>query len=300
MYLDSPDPLSTLLQKLELNAEVYLNGSFCGAWKVDTSGSKRIPFHLIGRGSAWLHFEDRKPLRLSAGDLVIFPFDSSHIIASDIDIPPEETPADNSESSNETNTHMICGFFEFKDKATLPVIDALDPVIVMDTSNTHKNHIAHHLIKLMINELTNSRQGYYATTNTLAYLLFIEVIRHQLESNAVSHGLLAALFDKKIGKAMHSIHSNPENKWSLESLANEATMGRTAFSQRFNELLGMSAMQYLGYWRMKEATRFLQRTGLSLIQIAERCGYDSESSFSKAYKKITGTTPGAVRREAGS
>ena len=61
MYLDEPDALSTMLSRLSLSAEVYVNADFCGAWAVDTSGSRRIPFHLIGRGRAWLHLDGEPP-----------------------------------------------------------------------------------------------------------------------------------------------------------------------------------------------------------------------------------------------
>jgi AraC-like DNA-binding protein len=74
-------------------------------------------------------------------------------------------------------------------------------------------------------------------------------------------------------------------------------MGRSAFAQRFNELTGTTAMSYLTAWRMQEATTLLQDTTMSVLEISERCGYESEAAFRKAYKKTTGQAPGAVRRQ---
>lgn len=297
MYLDSPDSLSILLQKLELSAEVYVNGDFCGAWAVDTSGSKRIPFHLIGKGQAWLHFEEKEPQLLSAGDLVLFPHDASHIMANSSEVPAEEDINAELIDDGSPGTNMICGFFEFKDKAALPLIDALPSAIVLGLNELSTQPTIKKLIDLIIGELKQAQPGYYAVVDQLAYLLFVQILRQQIESEALNSGLLAALFDAKIGKSINCIHLQPEKKWTLESLASECAMGRSSFAARFNELVGMPAMQYLSYWRMQEASRLLKKTNLALIQIAEKSGYDSEASFSKAFKKVTGKSPGAVRRE---
>ena len=72
-YQDNPDALSAVLSRLQLSAEVYTNEDFCGTWAVDTSGSRHIPFHLVGRGEAWLHLDDQPVRQLSSGDLVLLP-----------------------------------------------------------------------------------------------------------------------------------------------------------------------------------------------------------------------------------
>ncbi|GHD36150.1 hypothetical protein GCM10007053_24220 [Halioglobus pacificus] len=64
IYRDSPDALSVLLARLALKAEVYVDGDFCGTWAVDTAGSRRIPFHLIVEGNAWLYFPESTPRAL--------------------------------------------------------------------------------------------------------------------------------------------------------------------------------------------------------------------------------------------
>ena len=298
MYLDSPDSLSILLKKLELSAEVYVNGDFCGTWAVDTSGSQRIPFHLIGAGQAWLHFDGQEPKALNSGDLVLFPHDNAHIMSHSMQVPTEDSINVDMVDDGGPATNMICGFFEFKDKAALPLIAALQPAIVLGLGERSTHDVINRLIELMVGELKKAEPGYYAVVDHLAYLLFVQILRQQIDTGELSQGLLAALFDKKIGKAINCIHTQPAKKWTLDSLATECAMGRSSFAARFNELVGMPAMQYLSFWRMQEASRLLQKTQLALIEIAEQSGYDSEASFSKAFKKVTGQTPGAVRRQA--
>ena len=211
MFLDNPDSLSAVLSRLQLRAEVYVNGDFCGAWAVDTSGSRRIPFHLIGRGEAWLHLEGEPVQRLSPGDLVLFPRDEQHIIAHSPEAPPAEMVNAPTSTQEGPATRLICGFFEFRNKAAWPLLDSLSPVVVLDLSDRSVTPNVRVLIDLMVAELNREEPGYYSTVTHLSHLLFIQVIRQQISSGQVDSGLLAALFDGRISKALAAIHNHPLN-----------------------------------------------------------------------------------------
>ena len=300
MYLNNPDSLSIIFSKLQLSAEVYVNGDFCGTWAVDTSGSRRIPFHLIGRGKAWLHMDGNESIGLSSGDLVVFPKDHQHILANSSEVPAASIINNYQASDSGAITNLVCGFFEFKNKAAWPLLDSLPPLILLDLSEISTNAFARNLIDMIIAELNQAQPGYYAAINHLAELLFIQVIRTQILSGKIKSGLLCALFDKQIGKALSAIHQSPEKRWTLERLAETATMGRSGFAKRFNDLVGQPAMQYLAAWRMQEATSLLLNTTESILAIADKCGYESEAAFRKAYKNNTGSTPGEVRKNMGA
>lgn len=296
IYLNEPDPLSVLLKRLSLNAEVYVNGDFCGTWAVDTSGSRRIPFHLIGDGEAWLHING-EVTQLQKWDLVIFPHDHQHIIASSADKPDEQLI--NAPISNDgAVTNMVCGFFEFKHAQMNPLLDAMPDVIHLQASTNTDDAKTRRLIEMMINELKQARVGCYAVVDQLAYLLFIEVLRQQVETSALNSGLLAAMFDTRIGKALNAIHQNPQRNWQLQALADEALMSRSNFSDKFTSLVGLSPMKYLVKWRMVEAYRLLVNTEKSVADIAQLSGYESEAAFRKAFKQHQGEAPGAVRSDS--
>ena len=297
IYIEgSADALSVVLSGLQLSAEVYVSGDFCGHWAVDTSGSRRVPFHLIGRGNAWLHIDGEPERRLGAGDLVIFPNDRRHIIASSDTVPEQQIiNADFSQNEGAT-TNMVCGFFEFQNKSAWPLLESLDSTIVLELSDLSTLPHVRSLIDLMLVELSNRSPGYYASINQLAYLVFIHAVRQQIDSGKVKTGLLSALFDTKISRALSCIHNLPEQSWTLANLASKAGMGRSAFAKRFNDLIGMPAMQYLTHWRMQNASELLKNTNLSVWQIAEQSGYESEAAFRKAFKKTVGVPPGQVRR----
>lgn len=296
IYLNDPDPLSLLLKRLVLNAEVYVNGGFCGTWAVDTSGSRRIPFHLIGEGQAWLHF-DEQAHELNKRDLVLFPHDNHHIISSSEQKPSADQV--NAPIAHEGDaTHMICGFFEFKSTAITPLLDALPEVILLPANSPSGENKMLRLIDIMIQELKEAKAGSYTVVDQLAYLLFIEILRSQVESGNLASGLLVALFDTRIGKAINAIHQNPEHDWTLASLAEQALMSRSSFAERFTNLVSVSPMKYVTQWRMVEARKLLTSTEMSVAQIAEISGYESEAAFRKAFKQHQKEAPGAVRKAA--
>jgi AraC family transcriptional activator of mtrCDE len=296
IYLDAPDPLSVLLSKLSLSAEIYVNGNFCGTWAVDTGGSKRIPFHLIGSGTAWLHLEGQKPQSLSSHDLVIFPHDAHHVISNSPDRPsPNKVNAPMSNDGDTTN--MICGFFEFKNPALFPVLNSLPPTVLLKSDAGETGERIESLVALMLKELNSTRPGFYTVIDQMAFLIFIEVLRKQMEDSTLGDGLLSALFDARLGRALNAIHQQPEYLWTLESLAEEALMSRSSFANAFSKMVGLSPIKYLTMWRMTEARRLLQSTQLSVAQIAEKSGYESEAAFRKAYRNTLGEPPGAVREK---
>jgi AraC-like DNA-binding protein len=105
-------------------------------------------------------------------------------------------------------------------------------------------------------------------------------------------GWLLALRDPHIGRALAAVHRAPEHPWTVASLAREAAMSRSAFAAHFTDLVGEPAMQYVTRWRMESALTAL-REGAS---VAARSGYESEAAFARAFKRVTGLTPGSARR----
>lgn len=297
IFLGQPDALSSLISGLALSAEIYVDGDFCGAWALDTSGSRKMAFHMIGRGEAWLHTEGASPKRLGPGDLVVFPRDDSHILsnsstppdAETINVPPTWSP-------DLPATNVICGYFEFENPIVWPLLDALDATVLLDMTDCSTAPYTRTYIDLILGELNKRNPGFHTVVNQLAYLLFVEVLRQQIAAGKVKTGLLFALFDPKISRALEAIHNNPGLAWSLESLARHAAMGRSSFAKKFHELVGIPAMQYLTTWRMQLARQLLATTSLATAEIAENCGYESEAAFRKAFKKNLGINPGAVRK----
>jgi AraC-like DNA-binding protein len=100
-----------------------------------------------------------------------------------------------------------------------------------------------------------------------------------------------------MGAAIAAIHHEPGAPWSVEALAELAHTSRSVFSERFTEVVGMSPGRYVTRWRMHLATTWLREDKLTVAETAARLGYDSEASFSRAFKRDVGVPPSALRRE---
>jgi AraC-like DNA-binding protein len=131
----------------------------------------------------------------------------------------------------------------------------------------------------------------------LGDVLVIQAIRSWIETApAARTGWLGALHDEQIGRALTLIHRDPARPWTVASLARELALSRSAFAARFTELVDEPAMRYVTRWRMQIAQSALESEGATVAELADRLGYRSEAAFARAFKRVTGTPPGAARR----
>jgi len=125
----------------------------------------------------------------------------------------------------------------------------------------------------------------------------VELIRIDF-GRSEKNSFVGALYDKQISLALTLLHAEPQKPWTLEKLAAEAALSRASFSKRFKERVGQPMFEYLTALRMQRARELLRRTTYPVYEIANRVGYDSDLAFTKAFKRITGTTPTRFRKAA--
>jgi AraC-like DNA-binding protein len=111
-------------------------------------------------------------------------------------------------------------------------------------------------------------------------------------------GWLHALVDPQVSLALALIHQHPETSWTVESLAKQVNMSRSGFAARFKWLVGEAPLQYITRWRMYRAVEFLRSSKFTVTEIAEQVGYDSETAFSKAFKRQMGQSPNQYRKQS--
>ncbi len=293
-----PDGLTTVLAKLGLKGEIFMQADLCGQWAMDTSGDRKAPFHLVERGTGWLHTSGQEqPRLLGSGDFIVFPHDAAHCISNGPERPPDAIINQIPETDTGQVTSLLCGFFEFQNRSAWPLLDSLPDVIVLDLKEGGGQHSAYPLVQLMITELQQKQPGMRAALNRLAYLLFIQILRMQI-SSGTTEGMLFALADNQIGAALNLIHDHFKRDWTVVGLARKIGMSRSVFSQKFVHMTGKTPMRYLAEWRILEASDMLRTTDTSMATIAENIGYGSETAFRKAFRKIAEETPGDVRRRA--
>lgn len=288
------DLLSTVLNAYNLRAGIYEHPSVCGDFQFGTAGDGQASFHLIGQGHCWLHTRTHPPLKLDAGDLVVMPQDDWHMLSASEAPPKSEAMVMPREGEGDFTT-MLCGHFDFDTGRRNPILEALPHLLVIrhDEAGDRLKHLA----QLMLIEVETHDPGHAPVLDRLADTLFVMVIRHHIFfSGAEQRGLIAALADPRLRKALDAMHQRPAENWTLERLAGEAAMSRSVFAQRFNEVVGSTPIDYLTRWRMVQAERMLRDPRASVAGVMEEVGYQTEAAFRKAFKRVHGYGPGKLRR----
>lgn len=292
------DVLSEVLLSLRLKVGIFKQGSYCGAWALDAAGVSHAVFHLIGRGQAWVHRAgEREPLAVRGGDLVMFPHASWHQLSG---TPKRQPGMCLAETGDGPFTTVLCASVEFGAGGPNLIMQALPPVIVVRSEERGTSAELHALARLMLMEYEAAAPGQQGVLDRLAEAMFVLVLRHHVQQAPELKGFLAALKDERIARVLAAMHGAPGRHWRVDTLAREAGMSRTVFAERFAGLLGESPMQYLAAWRMHLADGMLRARRSSVAQIAERLGYQTETSFRRAFKRQRGVGPGDVRRRAGA
>jgi transcriptional regulator GlxA family with amidase domain len=131
----------------------------------------------------------------------------------------------------------------------------------------------------------------------LSELLFVETIRRYIKALPDDEtGWLPGLRDPHIARALALLHGRPAHPWTVEEVARAVGLSRTVLAERFMHYLGQPPIQYLTRWRLSLAADHLRDGSTSIGRVAEQVGYDSEASFTRAFKRAFGLPPATWRR----
>jgi AraC family transcriptional regulator, activator of mtrCDE len=292
------DLLSDFLIQARVHASVFASPSVCGAWRVNTTGMHRLGFHLVARGSCWLHMRGlAAPEPLRAGDLMVIPGDQWHVLSPEIELDGDDMCLP--EDGAGPRTDLICGSISFPGAMAGALLNAMPELVLLRTGEGETDARLETLARLMAGEARSDDDGRQVVLDRLADVLLVMVLRHVMRRGLVRSGLLAALADPRLSRALADLHADPGAAWTLTGLARSAGMARTAFAQRFAAIMGDTPMNYLATWRMQQADALLRDRRLSVARVADQMGYTTEAAFRRAFKRIRGVGPGEVRRVAG-
>jgi AraC-like DNA-binding protein len=248
-----------------------------------------------------------EPVELSEGDFTLLPTGPGFVIASDPDVEPDEMqtcPASAilAETHFGPNTgkpdfRLLGGYFWFNAPNSEMLTQILPAQVHIKCADNTARRIADTIGSLR-GEALDQRPGRDLIIQRLIEVMLIEALRYRSEQGDASArpGLLNGLADDRVGRALTSLHADVARPWSVASLAEEARLSRTAFSERFTRLVGMPPMTYLIKWRMAIAKDILQRERLSQDVVAATVGYQSASAFSTAFRREVGQAPGEYAR----
>ena len=197
------------------------------------------------------------------------------------------------------STTLLTGPFFFEDAEDHALVAALPPVMHLRESDSNAARWLEGTLRFMNSELAESLPGSESIVNHLAHVIFVQAVRaHTASLPEESKGnLCRALFDPALAPAMGAMHLRLEEPWTVATLAEQASMSRSAFSARFTSTSGMSPLHYLTDCRMRKAKALLREDRMGLKAIAAKVGYSNESAFSSAFRRSSGMSPGAYRRQ---
>jgi AraC family transcriptional regulator, alkane utilization regulator len=315
------DILADALRAIRLHGSVFLNACFKTPFGVVTPrrfdpGSPLAHFrhvsifHLIASGSCVVKVDGVEPTRISAGDILLVPFADEHRFwnGDDVEMVKADTliRASNMPGLSQINyggdgeaLRMVCGFIESSEFLIAPVFRTLPPLLIDRTGDDKVSALLASTVQQIITLTEEAAPGTEIVLGRLMEILFIEVLRRytlQLPPNA--KGWFAAVNDPLLSRALQVVHGEPARRWTVDDIAREAGSSRTVVAERFNAVLGQSPMEYVTHWRMQIAAERLRSSRESLAEIAAGVGYESEAAFNRAFKRVTGETPGRWRDSA--
>jgi AraC-like DNA-binding protein len=303
------DPLGEALHVLRMSGSFYSCCYFTTPWGLELPAFKGyLMFHVVTSGRCWLQVDGVEERLLQPGDLALVPHGEGHVLVSEpgartvnLFDPPREFESERYEiirlGGDGARTTLVCGTVRFDHPAAHHLIRVLPRVISVEATGGLQAEWIQSTLRLMAAEARELRPGGETVVTRLADVLVIQAIRSWIEQDPVAQtGWLGAFRDHQIGQALALIHRDPARAWTVESLALEVAMSRSAFAARFNDLVGEPPMHYVARWRMSVALNWLKTDGATLGELALRLGYQSEAAFSRAFKRSIGVSPGSVRR----
>src|SRR5262245_36245624 len=301
------DPLGDALRILRMSGVFYCRSEFTAPWGLALPAfDQSMMFHVVTEGRCWVDVDEAESCLLQAGSVALIPHGEGHRLISErsavpIDLvdAPRELVSPRYEllrhGGNGARTSMLCGLVHFDHPAAGDLLSLLPRVIYHDVVSPQLEWIDSTL-RVVAAEAQALEAGGEALITRLADILVLDTVRSWFARNPERAGWLGALRDRQIGQALNLIHRDPNRDWTLASLATAIGMSRSAFAVRCTDLVGAPVMHYVTRWKMHAAELSLREDRTSLSDIADRLGYSSEAAFSRAFKRVTGRSPGSIKR----
>jgi AraC-like DNA-binding protein len=327
----SQDILSDVLRGVRLRGAVFFYLSFGREWATGAPPAKDLAaavlpgadhvmeYHVVTRGAAWAAMLGKPPVRLAAGDIVMFPHGDAHVLSSAPGLEAQFVDADwvaahrqhdrpiplndlgdqrgmtIAEPAPDALTNIVCGFWGCDLRPFNPLIAHLPPMLHLPAGRDGMWIID--TLQQAVYAGCERRPGSEVVLERIGEVMFVQAVRRYIADAREDTGWLAGLRDRHVGRALALLHGNPASAWTVDELGQQVGLSRSALHERFVQLIGQPPMQYLARWRMQLASTLLRNTSQPVASIALDVGYDSEAAFARAFKRSVGSPPAAWRRQ---
>ncbi|WP_394541676.1 AraC family transcriptional regulator [Pantoea sp. SGAir0418] len=281
----------------------------------DAPGKAQL--HFVGRGSLLIRSASGTVYPLQAGDALLIPHGKPHALISGEDavcVPiatfnskpicdsvcaiNDAPDADACPDDSDVILFSACMAFELG--GMQPLVHTMPDVMLVSTLLAQYPEIQP-ILDAMERETRQRKAGFAGILSRLADVVAAQIVRGWVENGCgQGSGLVQALRDPRLSPAMAAMHRAPGENWTVERLARESGSSRSVFAARFQNATGMTPLRYLTELRMRLAVERIVNDGEAVESVAFHLGYGSLAAFGRAFKRIVGTPPGALRagREA--
>jgi AraC-like DNA-binding protein len=304
--LGSSDPIADAIGLLRPLAVVEAGLHAAGPWAVRFDPFPHVKLGAVVRGECWLALQGHEPVLLREGDFYLLGNPPPYVLASALTEEPRAAkPLWDSAANGAVrigpeageDTYLCGGHFSFDDTNASILLDVLPPLVHVRAADPRGKLLAH-LSELLVTEVETTAVGGSLVLDHLAQILFVHMLRAHAGQAGRPAGWLGALSDDGIGAALRAMHADVAHRWTLKELASISCMSRSAFAASFKNQVGTAPLEYLIEWRMSLARDALRRGTRSISELASATGYESESAFSTAFRRVAGSSPKQFRDTA--
>ncbi len=309
------DVLSEVLSICRAERAVTARFQLSAPWGLQSSGVAGAAMVRMARGAPWWVevAGGGPPLRVEPGDLVMLPLGTPHRMASAPDAPTvpfaqlltQRTPGARDEAplvlqhgGGGAPCEMFSALLWFSAYCRHSVLRILPPLIHVRAGEPSTASRLAGTMEALVTETLDQRPGWRLSASRMGELLLVNMLREHLARAAgpTEAGWWRGLSDAAIARAIAAMHREPARGWTVETLAREAAMSRSRFSDRFKALVGETPMGYLATHRMALAAEQLEAGHLPLARVAQDAGYGSDKVFARAFRRWAGLSPTAYAK----
>jgi AraC-like DNA-binding protein len=299
------DPLSQVLSLLRTQSYVSAGFAAGGEWSLHFKlRNDVIKCYAVEEGGCWMVVEGvEKPLWMTAGDCFVLPSGRPFRLTSDVSLAPQDaktafppaTPGGTVTINDGKDLLLVGSRFTVHGRQAPMLLKMMPPVVHIRAEGDQQ--ALRWSVCRMREELAQTRPGGSLIASHLAHMMLLQALRLHLQEGKHETGWFAALMDPRLCKAIGAIHADPGERWTLAQLASVAGMSRSVFAERFRSATGETAMDYVTRWRMLLAGEELEKSTKPISSIAPALGYESESAFTTAFKRVMGCAPREYARQ---
>jgi AraC-like DNA-binding protein len=312
---DTRDTLTEILLGLRLDGVEYGRCVMHEPWAIAFPSRREASFHFIAQGNCWIRTQSTDWMRLNPGDALLLPRGMFHVLASSPEVPTididalartvvsenlfllnDDKPAHPIVAEDEAKAHILFGGVMRFNLDPLHPLLAMMPDVMRACDLAQRDPAVLVMLEMMEREMALDRIGACGILARLADVLAASIIRAWVEcASSGASGWIAAVRCPQIGRVLAAIHNQPEREWSVAELASVMGASRSSFVEKFSNAVGDTPAKYVARVKMFQARYWIAHEGMRMATVASRLGYDSEASFSRAFKRIIGHPPSEAR-----